>query len=136
MAKSRQEHKKPVRKQPPVRLNETQASIAKRALALLEAGKRPPDASAEIVETIERLRTRELYAFDEDAWPVVLRKQGANAYLAVVETLLMARVRAGTDRVIASPAAYLGGIVWKTPDKINPAHTIQEIVQNYAEWAC
>ncbi len=136
VAKSRQDREQPVRKQPPVRLNETQASIAKRALAILEAGKSPPDASTEIVETIERLRSKELYAFNEDAWPVVLRRQGANAYLAVVETLLMARVRAGTDRVIASPAAYLGGIVWKAPDKVNPAHTIQEIVQNYAEWVC
>ncbi|MCP4608751.1 MAG: hypothetical protein GY845_08555 [Planctomycetes bacterium] len=56
----------------------------------------------EIVETIERLRSKELYAFNEDA----------------------------------SPAAYLGDIVWKAPDKVNPAHTIQEIVQNYAEWVC
>ncbi len=56
----------------------------------------------EIVETIERLRSKELYAFNEDA----------------------------------SPAAYLGDIVWETPDKVNPAHTIQEIVQNYAEWVC
>ena len=52
------------------------------------------------------------------------------AYLAVVETLLMASVRAGTGRAIHSLAGYLGGILWK-PVEINPGHTVREIVRLY-----
>ena len=108
------------------------AGLIKRALAVIRPDRALPDDPADIVRAVDRLRLEYIPGFDEGAWPMLVARHGTRAYLAVVETLLMASVRAGTDRVIHSLAGYLGGILWKPRDQMNPANTVSEIIRLYA----
>ena len=109
------------------------AGLLKRALAVIRPDRALPDDPADLVRAIDRLRLDCIAGFDESAWPMLAARHGTRAYMAVVETLLMASVRAGTDRVIHSLPAYLGGILWKPRGKVNPAHTVSEIIRLYAD---
>ena len=103
----------------------------KQAIAVIGDEKELPDTPHDIIEAVERLRLKYISAFDHSAWPLLVKRHGVNAYLAVLETLLMASVRAGTKRVIHSLPAYLGGILWKK-QPINPKHSVSEIIRLYA----
>ncbi|MEQ8664919.1 MAG: hypothetical protein RIC16_04260 [Rhodospirillales bacterium] len=109
------------------------AGLIKRALAVIRPDRALPDDPTDIVRAVDRLRLEYIPGFDEGAWPMLAARHGTRAYLAVVETLLMASVRAGTDRVIQSLPAYLGGILWKPREQVNPAHTVSEIIRLYAD---
>ncbi|MEQ8664886.1 MAG: hypothetical protein RIC16_04095 [Rhodospirillales bacterium] len=109
------------------------AGLIKRALAVIRPDRALPDDPVEIVRAVDRLRLEYIPGFDESAWPMLAARHGTRAYLAVVETLLMASVRAGTDRVIQSLPAYLGGILWKPRGQVNPGHTVSEILRLYAD---
>ena len=108
------------------------AALMQRALAIVRPDRKPPDDPVDLVQAVDRLRHDYMPTFDETAWPLLVRRHGVKAYLAVIETLLMASVRAGTDRVIHSLPGYLGGILWKR-EPINPGHTISEIIRLYGD---
>ncbi len=119
---------------PKVSFTEGQAILAKRALALLKPRTPPPDDLEVMITMIERLRVEKISAFDDGWWPHCVRRHGANAYLAVVQTELFAHVRADCENFIHTKAGYLGGILKKKPEEANPAHSINEIVQHFSKW--
>ncbi len=116
---------------------EDQVSLAKRALSEILPGMEVPDTKDEIIHEIERLRSERIPSFSESAWRVVTRRHGFKAHLAVLETQLMAEIKADTDPINSLPG-YLGGILWKPPGDgpghPNPASTLRDIMATRAEW--
>ncbi|MCP4701073.1 MAG: hypothetical protein GY862_30100 [Gammaproteobacteria bacterium] len=116
---------------------EDQVSLAKRALSEILPGMEVPDAKADIIREINRLRTERIPSFSESAWRVVTSRHGFKAHLAVLETQLMAEIKADTDPINSLPG-YLGGILWKPPgDGVghpNPASTLRDILKTRGEW--
>jgi len=108
------------------------AELMKQAMAIIRPDWEIPDDPVDLVRATDRLRNQYITNFDDSAWPMLVRRHGPKAYLAVIETLLMASVRAGTERVIRSLSGYLGGILWKR-GPIDPEHTITEIIRLYGD---
>ena len=107
------------------------AGLIKRACAIIRPDLCPPDNPGEIVVFVDFLRRKYIPNFDEQAWPMLVARHGARAYLAVIEVLLMAGARAGTDRSINAFDRYLGGIVWKPKGRIDPAQSVAKLMANY-----
>ena len=71
------------------------------------------------------LLEEELSEFDRTAWDRA--RHGARAALAVIETALIVRTRAGTEDPIRSGPAYLGGILRRQPADCRPEITLQRL---------
>ena len=116
---------------------EEQVSLAKRALSEILPGIKAPDTREDIIREVDRLRAKRIPSFSDSAWRVVTSRHGFKAHLAVLETQLMAVIKADTDPIRSLPK-YLGGILWKPagdgPGHPNPASTLRDILATRAEW--
>ena len=75
----------------------------------------------------ETLLKSQMTGFHRTAWAAARARHGPRAALAVIETALMARIRAGTDDPIRSAPAYLGGILRRRPQDCRPEITLQRL---------
>ena len=112
-----------VRKPPPAPLPEDAARFLARSLAV-ELGDRQGGDHWKIAAG---LLEEELPEFDRTAWEKARSRHGARAPLAVIETALMVRIRAGTEDPIRSGPAYLGGILRREPADCRPEITLQRL---------
>ena len=112
-----------MRKPPPAPLPEAAArSLARSATA--ELGERRGRDHWKIAGG---LLEEELSEFDRAAWDRARSRHGARAALAVIETALIVRIRAGTEDPIRSGPAYLGGILRREPADCRPEITLRRL---------
>ena len=75
----------------------------------------------------ETLLKSQMTGFHRTAWAVARARHGPRAALAVIETALIVRLRAGTEDPIRSAPAYLGGILRRKPQDCRPEITLQRL---------
>ena len=75
----------------------------------------------------DRLLSEQIRGFDGTVWTAARARHGPRAALAVIETALVARIRAGTDDPIRSASAYLGGILRRGPAECRPEITLARL---------
>ena len=75
----------------------------------------------------ETLLKSQMTGFHRTAWAAARARHGLRAALAVIETALIVRLRAGTEDPIRSAPAYLGGILRRTPQDCRPEITLQRL---------
>ena len=104
-------------------LSETAASSLAQAAAaeLGECGNGDHWQMAEI------LLKSQMTGFHHTAWAAARARHGPRAALAVIETALIVRLRAGTEDPIRSAPAYLGGILRRKPRDCRPEITLQRL---------
>ena len=73
----------------------------------------------------ETLLKSQMTGFHRTAWAAARARHGPRAALAVIETALIVRLRAGTEDPIRSAPAYLGGILRRKPRDCRPEITLQ-----------
>ena len=73
----------------------------------------------------ETLLKSQMTGFHRTAWAAARARHGPRAALAVIETALIVRLRAGTEDPIRSAPAYLGGILRRKPQDCRPEITLQ-----------
>ena len=73
----------------------------------------------------ETLLKSQMTEFHHTAWAAARARHGPRAALAVIETALIVRLRAGTEDPIRSAPAYLGGILRRKPQDCRPEITLQ-----------
>ena len=75
----------------------------------------------------ETLLKSQMTGFHRTAWAAARARHGPRAALAVIETALIVRLRAGTEDPIRSAPAYLGGILRRKPQDCRPEITLQRL---------
>ena len=75
----------------------------------------------------ETLLKSQMTGFHRTAWAAARARHGPRAALAVIETALIVRLRAGTEDPIRSAPAYLGGILRRKPRDCRPEITLQRL---------
>ena len=75
----------------------------------------------------ETLLKSQMTGFHRTAWAAARARHGLRAALAVIETALIVRLRAGTEDPIRSAPAYLGGILRRKPRDCRPEITLQRL---------
>ena len=75
----------------------------------------------------ETLLKSQMTGFHRTAWATARARHGPRAALAVIETALIVRLRAGTEDPIRSAPAYLGGILKRKPQDCRPEITLQKL---------
>ena len=75
----------------------------------------------------ETLLKSQMTGFHRTAWAAARARHGPRAALAVIETALIVRLRAGTEDPIRSAPAYLGGILRRRPQDCRPEITLQRL---------
>ena len=75
----------------------------------------------------ETLLKSQMTGFHRTAWAAARARHGPRAALAVIETALIVRLRAGTEDPIQSAPAYLGGILRRKPQDCRPEITLQRL---------
>ena len=112
-----------MRKPPPAPLPEDAARFLARSLAVELGDRRGGDHWKIAAGLLEE----ELPEFDRTAWEKARSRHDARAALAVIETALIVRIRAGTEDPIRSGPAYLGGILRREPADCRPEITLQRL---------
>ena len=104
-------------------LPETAASsLAQAAAAELGEG-----GNGDHWQMAETLLKSQMTGFHRTAWAAARARHGPRAALAVIETALIVRLRAGTEDPIRSAPAYLGGILRRNPQDCRPEITLQRL---------
>ena len=80
----------------------------------------------------ETLLKSQMTGFHRTAWTAARARHGPRAALAVIETALIVRLRAGTEDPIRSAPAYLGGILRRRPQDCRPEITLQRLASTRA----
>ena len=80
----------------------------------------------------ETLLKSQMTGFHRTAWAAARARHGPRAALAVIETALIVRLRAGTEDPIRSAPAYLGGILRRRPQDCRPEITLQRLAAERA----
>ena len=75
----------------------------------------------------ETLLKSQMTGFHRTAWAAARARHGPRAALAVIETALIVRLRAGTEDPIRSAPAYLGGILRRKSQDCRPEITLQRL---------
>ena len=104
-------------------LPETAASSLAQAAAA-ELGKCGNGDHWQMAETLLK---SQMTGFHRTAWAAARARHGPRAALAVIETALIVRLRAGTEDPIRSAPAYLGGILRRKPQDCRPEITLQRL---------
>ena len=104
-------------------LPETAASSLAQAAAA-ELGECGNGDHWQMAETLLKSR---MTGFHRTAWAAARARHGPRAALAVIETALIVRLRAGTEDPIRSAPAYLGGILRRKPQDCRPEITLQRL---------
>ena len=86
-----------------------------------------PDGSDDHWHIAETLLENEFFGFDRRTWQLARVRHGPRAALAVIETALIVRLRAGTTDPIQSPTAYLSGILRRRPGDCRPEVTLRKL---------
>ena len=97
-------------------------SLAQAAAA--ELGDRGSRGHWQMAETLLK---SQMTGFHRTAWAAARARHGPRAALAVIETALIVRLRAGTEDPIRSAPAYLGGILRRKPQDCRPEITLQRL---------
>ena len=104
-------------------LPETAAS----SLAQAAAAELGECGSGDHWQMAETLLKSQMTGFHRTAWAAARARHGPRAALAVIETALIVRLRAGTEDPIRSAPAYLGGILRRKPRDCRPEITLQRL---------
>ena len=104
-------------------LPETAAS----SLAQAAAAELGECGSGDHWQMAETLLKNQMTGFHRTAWAAARARHGPRAALAVIETALIVRLRAGTEDPIRSAPAYLGGILRRKPQDCRPEITLQRL---------
>ena len=104
-------------------LPETAAS----SLAQAAAAELGECGSGDHWQMAETLLKSQMTGFHRTAWAAARARHGPRAALAVIETALIVRLRAGTEDPIRSAPAYLGGILRRKPQDCRPEITLQRL---------
>ena len=104
-------------------LPETAAS----SLAQAAAAELGECGSGDHWQMAETLLKSQMTGFHRTAWAAARARHGPRAALAVIETALIVRLRAGTKDPIRSAPAYLGGILRRKPQDCRPEITLQRL---------
>ena len=104
-------------------LPETAAS----SLAQVAAAELGECGSGDHWQMAETLLKSQMTGFHRTAWAAARARHGPRAALAVIETALIVRLRAGTEDPIRSAPAYLGGILRRRPQDCRPEITLQRL---------
>ena len=104
-------------------LPETAAS----SLAQAAAAELGECGSGDHWQMAETLLKSQMTGFHRTAWAAARARHGPRAALAVIETALIMRLRAGTEDPIRSAPAYLGGILRRKPQDCRPEITLQRL---------
>ena len=97
------------------------------SLAQVAAAELGECGSGDHWQMAETLLEGEMTGFDRMAWAAARARHGPRAALAVIETALIVRLRAGTEDPIRSAPAYLGGILRRKPQDCRPEITLQRL---------
>ena len=104
-------------------LPETAAS----SLAQAAAAELGECGSGDHWQMAETLLKSQMTGFHRTAWAAARARHGPRAALAVIETALIVRLRAGTEDPIRSAPAYLGGILRRKSQDCRPEITLQRL---------
>ena len=120
-------HAPPRPTQAPEQRVEPLPKAAASSLAQAAAAELGECGSGDHWQMAETLLKSQMTGFHRTAWAAARARHGARAALAVIETALIVRLRAGTEDPIRSAPAYLGGILRRKPRDCRPEITLQRL---------